>query len=127
MVYCELGKLPLIVTRKLRIFKYWLKLKDTDNCILMSCLKERCDGKDPWILNIKNELSMLGLEYLWESELTPVTAYKIIEQRLLDVCKQNMFANVSNSPKGLIYQHVIDHFSLGQNKIYVCLSSPDRP
>ena len=38
--------------------------------------------------------------------------WNIIEQRLLDVCKQNMLANVSNSPKGLIYQHVIDHFSL---------------
>ena len=37
-----------------------------------------------------NELSVLGSEYLWDADLTPVTTYKIFEQRLLDVCNQNM-------------------------------------
>ena len=55
----------------------------------MSCFNERCLEKDPWILSIKNELSILSLEYLWDADLTPVTTYKIFEQRLLDVCNQN--------------------------------------
>ena len=70
----------------------------------MSCFNERCLEKDPWILSIKNELSILCLEYLWDTDLTPVTTYKSFEQRLLDVCNQNMLATAANSPKGLIYQ-----------------------
>ena len=31
MVYFELGRLPLNVKMKLRIFKYWIKLKTTEN------------------------------------------------------------------------------------------------
>ena len=48
-----------------------LKLKGTYNCIFMSCLNERHDGKNPWIFREKktNELSMLGLEYLWKLNL----------------------------------------------------------
>ena len=33
-VYSELGRFPLQVTIKLRIFKYWIKLRNTTNCIL---------------------------------------------------------------------------------------------
>ena len=77
----------------------------------MSCFNERCLENDPWILSIKNELSILDLEYLWDADLTPVTTYKIFEQRLLDVCNQNMLATAVNSPKGLIYQHLIDNFT----------------
>ena len=41
------------------------------------------------LLSIKNQLSILGLEYLWDTDLTPVTTYKIFEQRLLAVNLKN--------------------------------------
>lgn len=34
MVYFELGRIPLVVKRTLQIFKYWLELLNTNNCIL---------------------------------------------------------------------------------------------
>jgi hypothetical protein len=34
MVYFELGRLPLAVKMKLRIFKYWLKLRTTENTLM---------------------------------------------------------------------------------------------
>jgi hypothetical protein len=34
MVYYELGRYPLIVTRKIRIFKFWMKLLNANNCRL---------------------------------------------------------------------------------------------
>ena len=34
MIYCETGRLPLIVNRKFNMLKYWLKLTRTENCIL---------------------------------------------------------------------------------------------
>jgi hypothetical protein len=65
MVYFELGRLPLTVQMKLRIFKYWLKLKTTDNCVLKSCYENLVERNDKWILHIKNELTSLGLNYIW--------------------------------------------------------------
>ena len=37
MTYYELVRYSMFVTRKIRIFKYWLKLMNTDNCILNGC------------------------------------------------------------------------------------------
>ena len=37
MVYSELGRLPLYISRNIRIVKHWLKLLNTDNCILKEC------------------------------------------------------------------------------------------
>ena len=33
-IYCETGRLSLIVNRKFNMLKYWIKLTRTENCIL---------------------------------------------------------------------------------------------
>ena len=38
MVYSELGRLPLYISRNILIVKYWIKLLNTDNCILESVM-----------------------------------------------------------------------------------------
>ena len=53
---------------------------------------------------------MLGLEYVWESGLTPVTALRLSNNGCKMFVKQTMLANISYSPKGLLYQHVLDFF-----------------
>jgi hypothetical protein len=58
MVYFELGRLPLTVKN----FKYWLKLKTTDNCVFKSCYENLVARNDKWILHLKNELTSLGSE-----------------------------------------------------------------
>jgi len=66
-VYGELGHLPLIVSRKIRIFKYWLKVQSSNNIILQSCYNEMLDYDDAWVVYtcIRNELFNLGLGCIW--------------------------------------------------------------
>lgn len=44
MVYCELGRVPLYITRYVRMIDYWLKLLKSDNCILKNCYEEMYDA-----------------------------------------------------------------------------------
>ena len=60
MVYYELGRYPLIVTRKIRIFKFWMKLLNANNCILKGCyefLYNIClanpNNMNNWVYNIR--------------------------------------------------------------------------
>ena len=80
----------------------------SDNLILKFCYVECVNENDPWICNIKNELTALGLGYIFESNLPLVHTFKIIEQRLKDVTKQNMLAKIAASSKGRLYQYLID-------------------
>ena len=113
MIYNELGRLPMFVRRKLRIFKYWLKIRYTDNCIIKSCYDDRLQNCDTWLCNIKDELRKLGLEYLFDCELyTTNYMYKLIEQRLYDIYKQTLNASIQNCSRGSIYQHLTDNFTL---------------
>jgi hypothetical protein len=54
MIYSELGIYPLYSRKKkLRIFKYWLKIKNTSNCILKECYEYMVLDNDSWIMNVK--------------------------------------------------------------------------
>ena len=55
LVYFELGRLPLCVNRKLKIIRYWAKLKSTNNCILKSCYDDMLVNSDTWLMNVKYE------------------------------------------------------------------------
>jgi hypothetical protein len=66
LVYYELGRVPLHIIRKLRILKYWIKLKNSDNCILRPCLEDRENINDTWINQIQTELNSLGLGYIFK-------------------------------------------------------------
>ena len=113
MVYVELGRFPLYITRKLRILKYWLKVRQSYNCILQSCYDYMVENNDSWAVNIKQELQALGLGQMWDELILDVkSAYKIIEERIYDTEKQNMLAKLSNSNKCILYQHLIDNVCL---------------
>ena len=88
----DVEKVPLAVKMKLRIFKYWLKLSRSDNCVLKACYEDMISRNDSWIKNIKEELSKLGLYYLWENieQCNHDVIYNIIQQRLNDVYMQNI-------------------------------------
>ena len=87
-VYSELGRFPLQVTRKLRIFKYWIKLRNTTNCILRGIYEEMSQYNDNWLINIRQELYSLGLNYIWNLSCVDDSIYVIIKQRMLDNFKQ---------------------------------------
>ena len=64
LVYYELGRFPLYMKRKLKIFKYWLQIRSSTNCILNACYDELIENNDEWIVNIKHVLSLMGFDYL---------------------------------------------------------------
>ena len=111
MVYCEIGRLPLYVKRKLKIFKYWVKLENTDNCILKACYEDMSTYSNIWLNNIKVELSNLGLNYLYNHSRNQDT-YRIIKNRLIDIYRQNIMASIENSAKCSMYRHLVDNFCI---------------
>ena len=121
LVYCELGRFPLYIKRKIKIFKYWLKLRSSTNCILNACYKEMIDSNDEWIANIKQELSNMGLDYLWHEEHPDKYVISLVEQRLNDIYKQTVLTEIARSSKGFLYQHLIDNFTL---QFYLCKPIP---
>ena len=65
--------------------KYWLKLRNTDNCILKTCYEEMVIENDKWIKNIVLELEKFLSSLLWFAAYGEKSAFKIIEQRMKDV------------------------------------------
>ena len=67
MIYFELGRLPLYVNRYVRMMRYWLKLLETDNCILKSIYDDMYESsllkpndKLNWCCKIKYLLNTFG-------------------------------------------------------------------
>ena len=112
-IFCELGRLPLFLNRKLKVIKYWLKLKNTNNIILSTCFEEMVRCNSEWVCNVKLLLDELRLSYLWNSGTTKYDYY-LIETRFLDVQKQIILSNVKNSVKGVLYRYLIDNYVLQQ-------------
>ena len=102
-IYSELVQFPLYVTRKLRIFKYWIKLCNTNNSILRAVCDEMNQGGNNWLMNVKHELNRLGLNYIWNVPST----YKLIKERLLDVYKQQCYNRITATAKGNLYKHLM--------------------
>ena len=113
LVYFELGRYPLFVTRKLKILKYWLKVRSSENCILKAWYDEMVKTNDKWIGDIKNELNSLGLLYIfYDTCANDARNLKIIESRIKDIYAQTLLGNITQSPMGKLYQHLVDHFTL---------------
>jgi hypothetical protein len=46
-VYYELGRFPIEMDRKRKIFRYWLNVRKSNNCILRICYQEMIENNDP--------------------------------------------------------------------------------
>ena len=64
MGYCELGRLPLNATRKIRVINYWSKLLSTDYCILKLCYKQLLQvisiGRN-WLYDVRDIFIVLDI------------------------------------------------------------------
>ena len=83
-------------------------------CVLKACNENMISRNDTWIKNIKEELSRLGLYYLWEDieRCNHDVINNIIQQRMNDVYIRNIFSMVSQSSKGELYQYIKNGFNL---------------
>ena len=57
-IYGELGRYPLYINQCIHIVKYWLKIVNTNNCILSTVYKCSLQlynlGKPCWATNVKH-------------------------------------------------------------------------
>jgi hypothetical protein len=120
----------LIVTRKIRIFKFWLKLLNANNCILKGCyefLYDMClespNNMNNWVCNIRKELCNIGLNDLWNSQaILSKNVIFLIKQRLFDIAKQEFDAVLSVSSKCYFYQYIVTNGCLQE---YLCKPIPE--
>ena len=112
MVFAELGRFPLNTSRKFRIIKYWLKILNTNNCILKSCYELLLDDinlpRFNWANAVKNILLEVGLPHIWDSQqVENKTSFLFtVKQRLEDHFIQDCNRIINSSSKGFLYQHL---------------------
>ena len=130
MIYYELGRYPMLVARKIRMFKYWIKVMNSDNCILRKCyeyLFDMClknpNDRNNWVCCLRNELFNLGLNDMWynQSLLCPEHLL-LLKKRLYDMTKQDFDSKLNDSPKCILYKYLVSNVCL---QPYLCKPIPD--
>ena len=121
MLYFETGRLPMYLIRIYRMFKFWFKLLQSENCILRaaydwsycSCENDK-QNYQSWAKFIKEQLHCLGLGYMWNDQrnLNSRICLPIIRQRLNDHFIQTLYSKMQTESKCYIYKHLIDNFCL---------------
>ena len=121
MVYCETGRLPLIVNRKFNMLKYWLKLTRTENCILKNIYEftlKSCNQHNikNWLIEIREILFSIGMVDVWRQqkvENEKLFLY-LARQSLKDLAQQKIDSYIDNSNKCILYKHVLKNDRLVQ-------------
>ena len=87
MVYCELGRVPLL----------YCEYMNNANC-------------QNWVSNVKNIFEEIGLNDLWynNGSMDNKHIVYIVKQRLIDIYKQTVLADVNSSAKCIMYKHIVD-------------------
>ena len=75
-LYSELGRKPLLVFRKIRLLKYWVKILNSDNILLKNAYYILLDNiiagnnynGQNWAFQIKNMLNNLGFSHVWNNQ-----------------------------------------------------------
>ena len=73
LVYCETGRIPLSTNRQFIMLKYWLKLLQTDNCILKNLYHNMyhtnvTNNVQNWLFEIRKILISLGMNDVWQNQ-----------------------------------------------------------
>ena len=105
-LYGELGRVPLIVIRKIRMIKYWIKtVRSPENTLLHKVylmLKSDADNSvtyngNNWAYQIKYLLQQIGFANIWLNQFTHNISFTLLKQRILDTYYQSWYAEINNS------------------------------
>ena len=107
MVYGELGRFPLYITRYGRIIKFWLKVVNSDNNKLIKVTYNR---QSNWAMNVKNLLFTTGFGDVWLAQgvANERVFLKQFKLRLRDMYMQDWRGTLYNKPKCRSYCHYVD-------------------
>ena len=107
-LYGELGRVPLYITRKINILRYWYKLLRLNDHALPKIvyLMLRDDVEHGityiganWAFQIKFILESHGLGFIWQSQDIDTVPFSLIKQRIMDNYYQSWYAEINNSPR----------------------------
>lgn len=130
MVYCETGRLPLIVQRQFHMVKYWVKLLRSDNCILNNMyeitLRSYIEkNTNNWVSEIRNILISIGMNDIWQQQKVEDEVFflHIVKQSLKDLAYQKIDSYIQGSNKCMIYKYVIKQDRNLQPYLNSCIPS----
>lgn len=105
----QLRRKPLLLTRTLRIIKYWFKVLRSKNCLMKSIydydLKNMLSS---WIIFVKNTLMSNGFGDVWyyPESVNEKMFYVYFEQRLSDCFYQNLRVEIENAHPLRLYKYL---------------------
>ena len=110
-LYSELGRKPLIIFRQLRMIKYWLKLRKSNDPLLKSMhtmlTNDMNNGNTygglNWTFQVKKILDGLGLTNLWLLHSDTDISYEVIKNRIFDQYDQTLTMEINNSNRLRLY------------------------
>ena len=140
-IYGELGRVPLMVFRKVIMRKYWIKILNQNDSSLVkklyTLLKSDTDVNNNytgnnWAYQIKSMLQQHGLEFIWNQQFEIEMPFNIIKQRIFDIyytLYQRWYSEINNSNRLMSYSIFKHDFVLEkylnliiENKYKVALS-----
>ena len=116
MVYKELKRYPRHINKCVRQVWYWIKLKNSSNCIARSVFDSLFSEWDSLLQNkysllrdIKVILSSVGMNDVWvHPDNTSVQLLAVqLRQRLQDIFLQNLDSELENSSKCILYKQIV--------------------
>lgn len=109
-LYGELGHLPMYISRRFRILKYWLHILLYKSKVVYDVYKllynDVNNGKTNWVSNVRDLLFSLGLNYVWISQDASSVSFDFVKQRIIDQFVQQWSISVYDCEKLCIYRNI---------------------
>ena len=117
-VYGELGRVPLYVTRKIRIIRYWSKILSDPYCLLYKVYSQEVhdvninSNLNCWSSNVKLLLEELGFSNLWNEQSITKVQVELVIQKINDQFLQTFYSSVENTSKLDVFRRIDKQFKL---------------
>ena len=118
-VYGELGIFPLIIERKIRVIKYWLKIirrerEELDNVFARKIYEELMHLSEmkpnvvTWVTLVKDLLNKCGMGNYWFEQFVGDERYfiAVFKERLQDIFLQEWYGELSQTSDLRLYKHI---------------------
>lgn len=81
----------------------------SNNCIIQKCYEEMYIN---WASDVKKILNEIGFNAVWNKQTIDSLTLKVINQRIADLAKQDIFGKIEDSQKCHFYKYLLDRFYL---------------
>ena len=117
MVYAETGCVPLSISIKVTLIKYWIKIVNgTENRLIHVAYQEMLTNTHTtnWTTKVKDILFETGYGFIWIDQNVPdsKTFLKQFQTRCMDMYIQQCYSDVENSNRCRTYRGIKNNFEM---------------